>query len=210
MRHLGSVLLAVLAAPLVFVLTGRGLGGLAEVSAAAAEAEQTDYFAITASASATGLAGLLFALLALARFSPLGPALAGLGFLAVGVWALVDPAGLEAAVPSRGIDLVGLGDQRLAAATAVAPLLAVPLLLTLFLPHRWRDRRPAPAAEVPAYPYADAPPMPPPPMPPPMPPPRDAPADPWTGPPTEVLPSDEPTEAHPRHSRRAAPDRRHG
>jgi hypothetical protein len=139
-RHLGSVLLALLVAPLGFVLTGRGLGGLAEVAAEAPQAEQTDYFAIITASAALGLAGLGLALLVMARLAPLGPALAGAGYLAIGVWALVDREQMLDAFPG---DLVGLADDRLTLAATVAPLLAVPLLVTLFIPRRWRrpDRR---------------------------------------------------------------------
>lgn len=138
MRHLGSILLALLAAPLLFVLVGRGLGGLAEVASEASRAPQlgrVDYFAITAAATALGLAGMLFALLAMAPIAPIGPALAGVGFLWIGIWALVAPGELLATVPGHRI---GLDDVRLTAAATVSPLLAIPLLVTLFLPGRWR------------------------------------------------------------------------
>lgn len=141
-RHLGSLLLALLAAPLGFVLTGRGLGGLAQVASDAPAADRTDYFAIATNAAAVGLAGLIIALLTMARFSPLGPGLAGAGYLTIGIWALVDRNELLATVPA---DLVGLNEQRFTAATAVAPLVAVPLLMTVFIPRRWRGRdRPVP------------------------------------------------------------------
>jgi hypothetical protein len=227
-RHLGSLLLALLIAPVAFVLTGRGLGGLAEVASAAPTAEQTDYFAIATSAAALGLAGLLFALLTMARFAPLGPGLAGLGYLAVGIWALVDQDQLLATVPG---DLVGLGEDRVVLSATVAPLLAVPLLVTLFIPRRWRGRerpQPAPAPGEPWYPppaldtppFPPPPPIPPAPIPPPPPPshpmqpaptlsfrlpslsPAPVPPAPVAAPPagsdepTDVLPSDEPTQAH--------------
>lgn len=137
MRQLGSVLVAALLAPLGFVLTGRGLGGLAEVAAAAPAAEQTDYFAITTSAASLCLAGLTFALLTMARLPPLGPGLAGAGYLVVGIWALVSPDHLQTTFPGG---YVGLDGSRLAVAATVAPLLAVPLLLTLFMPGRWQRR----------------------------------------------------------------------
>lgn len=142
MRHLGSVLLALLLAPLSFVLTGRGLGGLAEVAAEAPRAEQTDYFAIVTAGAALGLAGLMLSLLTMARLSPLGSGLAGAGYLAVGVWALEDRDRLLDTVPGG---LIGLDDDRLILATTVAPLVAVPLLVTLFIARRWRGRdRPEP------------------------------------------------------------------
>jgi hypothetical protein len=239
-RPLGSLLLALLVAPVAFVLTGRGLGGLAEVASEAPTAEQTDYFAIATSAASVGLAGLLFALLTMARFAPLGPGVAGLCYLAVGIWTLLDRDQLLDTVPG---DLVGLDDERLIFSTTVAPLLAVPLLVTLFIPRRWSGRErpepapppaepwyPPPALETPAFPAP--PPIPPPPLPTPAPsrptspaptrpfrvpipsppPPTPVPAPPpilvpapppilvpappaASDEPTDVLPSDEPTQA---------------
>lgn len=137
MRQIESVLVALLAGPLTFVLTGRGLGGLAEVAAEAPRSEQTDYFAIVTAAAAVGLAGLLFALLTMARIAPLGPALAGFGFLAIGIWSLLDREQLLSSIPG---DLLGLSDERVATVAAVSPLLAIPLLVTLCVPRRWRGR----------------------------------------------------------------------
>jgi hypothetical protein len=173
-RHLGSLLLALLVAPAAFVLAGRGLDGLAEVAAKAPQADRTDYFAIITAASSLGLAGLMFALLTMARIAPLGPVLAGLAYLAIGIWALADPGQLLASTPGG---LVGLDRDRLLAAATVSPLLAVPLLVTQFLPGRWQGRwrgRAAPPPLTPAPPpRRAAPPLPPaaPPPPPAAPPP---------------------------------------
>lgn len=135
MRHIGSLFLALLLAPLVLPLAGRGLVGLAEAAEVTQESGQTDHFGIVASASAVGLAGLIFGILTMTRISPLGPTLAGLGYLAVGSWALSDPADFLARV--RG-DLIGLTDAEVILAARMALLLAVPLLLSCFLPRRWR------------------------------------------------------------------------
>jgi hypothetical protein len=163
----------------------------------------------------------------MARFAPLGPGLAGLGYLAVGIWALLDRGRLLDTVPG---DLVGLDDERLLLSTAVAPLLAVPLLVTLFIPRRWSGRErpepvpppaepwyPPPALDTPAFPAPPPIPPPPPPLPTPAPsrptspaptrafrmtipspppPPTLVPAPPaGSDEPTDVLPSDEPTQA---------------
>lgn len=141
MRHLGSVGLALLAAPLALLLAGRGLTGLADAAELAQEGERTDYFGIVASACAIGLAGLLYSLLTMARLAPLGPTLAGLGYLAVGIWALQSPAGfLTVTRGDLGGDLVGLTGEQLVTAATIAPLLAVPLLVTFCMPQRWRRR----------------------------------------------------------------------
>lgn len=142
MRHIGSLLVALLLAPLALPLAGRGLVGLAEAAGSAEETGATDQLGIVASASAVGLAGLIIAVLTLARLSPLGPTLAGLGYLAVGVWALQDPAGFLAQVRP---DRIGLTDAQVTMAAQLGLLLAVPLLLSCFLPHRWRRQRPGQA-----------------------------------------------------------------
>ncbi|HEY8471988.1 MAG TPA: hypothetical protein VIL37_05065 [Natronosporangium sp.] len=154
MRHLGSVALALLLAPLAFVLIGRGLGGLVEVASEAPEAEQTDYFAIVTASAATGLAGLILALLTMARFSPLGPTLAGAGLLTIGVWFLLDRERVLDAIPHTQL---GLSDDRFDLAATVAPLIAVPMLVTLFIPRRWRGRG---RLALVAAPTADSPPPP--------------------------------------------------
>jgi hypothetical protein len=128
-------MLALLVAPTALVLAGRGLGGLAGAAAAA----RPDAFTTSSAAAALGLAGLFYALLVMIRFSPVGPFLAGLGYLSVGVWALADPAGFGAALRRDPVSLVDL-DAELLAAAEVAPLLAVPLLITVFSGRRWQGR----------------------------------------------------------------------
>ena len=154
MRHLGSLLLAVVTAPLTLVLALRGLGAFLD----AAEARPPDPLATATAISALGLAGLLLAFLVLPRFSPLGPALAGAGYLAVGLWGLANLGHLQAQVPPEV--MVGLDDRAVAVTAAVSPLLAMPLLVTLFSARRWQGRRraaPAPAvAPPPSYPPPSA------------------------------------------------------
>jgi len=155
MRHIGSLLLAVLLAPLALPLAGRGLVGLVEAAEAAQENGQTDQFGIVASACALGLAGLIFAVLTMVRFSPLGPTLAGLGYLAVGVWSLSDPIGFLTQVPAGA---VGLSDAEATLAARIALLLAVPLLLSCLLPRRWRRPERPPAAGAAAATWSEPPP----------------------------------------------------
>jgi hypothetical protein len=133
-------LLALLVAPLVVVLAGRGLGGLAEAAAAA----RPDAFITSTAAAALCLSGLMYATLVMVRFSPVGPFLAGLGYLAVGIWALADPAGFDAALQPDLVSSVDL-DAELVTAAEVAPLLAVPLILTVFSGKRWGGRHAQPA-----------------------------------------------------------------
>jgi hypothetical protein len=201
-RHLGSVALAMLTAPLILLLTGRGLASFLD----AAGAQPPDPLATATALAALGLAGMLFGLLTLPRLSPLGPAFAGVGYLGVGLWALADLNLLQAAVRA---EMVGVDDRTVALTAAAAPLLAVPLLLTVFSAARWRGAdHPAPALAgyghqlPPAYGYPPPPPgyqyppgppgpgypppaeygYPPPPAPPPPAPPPLAPPPPWHAP----------------------------
>lgn len=152
MRHLGSVVLAILAAPLVPLLAGRGLTAFVEATAAG----RTDPLATVVAFAALSAAGLLYAVLTLPRLSPLGPALAGVGYLAFGALLLMGPADLFDRLAHEGIRLDA---AQVTAAAATATLLALPLLLTVFSAQRWRGRddAPAPVGAHPAYrrPLAD-------------------------------------------------------
>jgi hypothetical protein len=147
MRHLGSILLALLLAPATWLLTGTGLGKFAE---ARADSSGFDIDLTLGLAAMVG-AGLCYALLILPRISPLGLVLAGLGFLGLVVWRVVDLDGFNQAVPADFLDLAGA--LRIPA-DGYAALLALPLLGTLFSARRWR-RHDHPPAEYAAGGYAD-------------------------------------------------------
>jgi hypothetical protein len=150
MRHLGSLLLALLLAPAIWVLTGIGISKFAE---ARTDPSGLDIDLAVGLAAVVG-AGLVYALLILPRLSPLGLVLAGLAFLGLVVWRVVDLDGFDRAVPANFLDV------RLALrnpADGYAAVLALPLLGTLFSARRWRrhDQPPAeyaPAYQTPAYP----------------------------------------------------------
>jgi hypothetical protein len=134
LRHLGSLLLAMLVAPVVPVLAGRGFGWFTD----AAGVRPPDYLAMVVALAALSLAGMLYAVLTLPRFSPVGPALAGSAYLGVAVLGLVNLDLLVGAVPPQ---VPGLDRDAVVTAAAITPLLAVPLLLTLFSGVRWRGSR---------------------------------------------------------------------
>lgn len=100
------------------------------------------------------LAGAAYAILLLARFSPVGPTAVGGVFLLVSLWVLANPEALRdllpAAVTKPGFDLTLPGQ-------GMAALLAVPLLCTALSTRRWRESRfqPDPAAGITfAWPFA--------------------------------------------------------
>ncbi|NUT32432.1 MAG: hypothetical protein HOV79_05085, partial [Hamadaea sp.] len=160
MRHLGSLLLAAILAPIVYLLTGLGLSAFGEAAPRGVEARP---MATVIALATLVVGGGVYAVLVMARLSPVGPALAGFFFLGMPAWPLV---GMESyadtlreigarfellGVPIRGIDLVG--------SSGLGVLLAVPLIATLASPRRWSryDVRPAQVAYNPypqAYPQA--------------------------------------------------------
>jgi hypothetical protein len=152
MRHLWSLLLALVLTPLIYAAAGvsavrlsdaRGFGTAAGIGLAAAL-----------------IAGGLYAVLVMLRLSPVGPVAAGLAYLGVTIWALVDRSGFERALPANLFGEEGALHRPVGMGTA---LLAGPLLLTVFSTRRWRG------TDEPATPTADAPPVSPTPAPPPVP-----------------------------------------
>lgn len=117
MRHFRSILYAVVLAPAVWVLVAAGLAHQPTLTGALLLL----------------LGGVAYGILALAPISPLGPALAGLAFLAAGVWAVEDAAGYASVWPHDRLDLNRPGH-------GPAVLLAAPLLLTALNVRRWRGR----------------------------------------------------------------------
>ena len=130
MRHLRSVLYAIVGAPTVWTLCAVGLARDA-----------------VGGPAILVLAGAAYALLLLPRFSPAGPVLAGLAFLAMAGWAFAAPESFGDAWPDA-VTRSGF-DLRLPA-EAMAAVLGPPLLATAFLPHRWRRRAAARPARSPA------------------------------------------------------------
>jgi hypothetical protein len=150
MRHLGSLLLAAVIAPLVWVLMGIG----SAKSTGDLLASQRDVLAIGVGVAALLAAGLCYAPLVLARLSPIGPMLAGVAFLGAGLWALVLPRSFTDAVPDEFLGVPGALERP---GFEFAVLLAVPLLLTALSARRWHRyaaSQPAWSGYAPAYPPA--------------------------------------------------------
>jgi hypothetical protein len=157
MRHLGSIVLSLLLAPIVYALAGIGL---VKVSDVPSRLSTSDYAAVSIGLAALLGAGLAYALLVMARLSPLGPVLAGLGYLAVTGWFIGSRSSFTRVVHA---DAPWVRGAALAPAGAVTALLAVPLLATLVSPRRWRRWANSPAAVATSgYPPPAAPAYPPP------------------------------------------------
>ena len=145
MRHLWSLVLSLVLTPLIYVSAGlsavkfgdaRGLGMTAGLGLLWAF-----------------VAGALYALLVMARLSPVGPIAAGLIYLGVTFWAVLDRGGFESVIPADILGQKGIMHVPVGMGTA---LLAAPLLLTVFSARRWRSTEAPPAVSYDAAPvYAE-------------------------------------------------------
>jgi len=143
MRHLGSLALSVLLTAVLYVLVGIGISKWVE----SARSDGTHSLANAAVVLLAFLgAAALYGLLLLLRLSPVGLVLAGLMLLILGAWAmLASGAGPFHYLPRN------IGGFTLAlsypAYNGYALFLAVPLLMTMLSPRRWRRyAQPRPAA----------------------------------------------------------------
>jgi hypothetical protein len=128
MRHLGSIVLALVLTPVIYLLTGIGMLKIIPAEGHFKVASLIGVAAILG-------AGALYALLVQARLSPLGPIIAGLALMVATVWVLVSPDGLIKLLPDS---VLGVRSAGIAPLDGVALLLAVPLLITVVSPRRWR------------------------------------------------------------------------
>jgi hypothetical protein len=131
MRHLGSLLLSLLLAPVIWLLTGVGLNEFFR-----ARERLTDFGPeLGLGLGALLAAGLLYAVLVLPRLSPVGPAVAGLAYVVMTTWSAVDGLSLYRTLPRS---FLGADNALTFPAEGYAALLAMPLLATLVSPRRWR------------------------------------------------------------------------
>ena len=135
MRHLGSLVLSLLLAPVIWFLAGLGLS---EYALARRDAYSEPPLDVFIGLAALVVCGVSYALLLLPRLSPVGPVLAGASFVGVSAWATVDIVGFYETMPRR---LLGTDFVLTAPAEGLAVVLAVPLLATAFSPRRWRGER---------------------------------------------------------------------
>jgi hypothetical protein len=140
MRHLGSIVLSLLFAPVIYVLSGVGVVQMSEAQRDLVNVRPVP--AVIGSAAFV-IAGLLYAVLVMTRLSPLGPVLAGLGYAALSVWAVGDHPSFLHTVPG---DVPGVHEAARLPAGTITTLLAVPLLATIVSPRRWRRWGGRPAA----------------------------------------------------------------
>ncbi|WJK42467.1 hypothetical protein O7608_08860 [Solwaraspora sp. WMMA2056] len=135
MRHVGSLVLSLVLAPVIWFLAGLGLSEYATARREAYDQPPTEVFVGLA---ALAVCGIVYALLLLPRLSPIGPVVAGLSFLGLAAWSAADMTSFYQNMPGR---LFGTDDTFTAPAEGLAVVLAVPLLATVVSPRRWRGER---------------------------------------------------------------------
>ena len=151
MRHLGSLVLSLIAGALIYVLLGVTFAKWAE---ALGESGGSKYGDFAISIGAALIAGGLYALLVLARLSPLGLVLLGLLYYVVAFWAFFGQSSFSDIMPRN---IAGVENAGLIAAGPDLLLIGTPLLATIFSPRRWRRWGSAPAAVAPAPGYSPPP-----------------------------------------------------
>src|SRR5687767_1047495 len=120
MRHLLSVVLGLVLAPLIYIAAG-----IAAVKFTESRVDGSLDLLPTAIAMGAALAaGGLYALLVMARLSPLGPVLAGLIYLGATIWALISPSSFTSTLPGDLFSVEGALYTPVGMGTVI---LAVPL-----------------------------------------------------------------------------------
>lgn len=133
MRHLGSIALAIVFAPLIYLLTGIGevkfVGGMGGSSA--------DWAALGIGMAALIVAGALYSVMTMARISPLGPVLMALLYFVVELWAVFSLDSLTKLLGTSVFGIQGAAEQPLG---GLALFMAIPLIVTIVSPRRWRSK----------------------------------------------------------------------
>jgi hypothetical protein len=134
LRHVRSILYALVLAPVLWVLTGVGFNHDLTTRGRGTFAVES-----YAGLLLLLLAGAAYGILVFAPISPAGPSLAGLAYLGIAVWALSAPDSYAGAFPASvtkdGFDLSRPG-------YGLAAMLAVPLIATALSGRRWAKYEP--------------------------------------------------------------------
>ncbi|HEY0696250.1 MAG TPA: hypothetical protein VGD43_00390, partial [Micromonospora sp.] len=144
MRHLWSFLAGVVAAPLTWILVTLGQDGSARTVNRWMEVGTFNTANLLEPAVYLAVTGILLGLLGTLRFSPLGPAVAGLLLITPYVGLLLSPFRVHDAVPSGWKVLGDPLPLRLPLENGTLLLLGLLLFMATFSLQRWR-RWPTPA-----------------------------------------------------------------
>jgi hypothetical protein len=153
MRHLLSLVLGVILAPLIYILVGiadaKLFEGIPDLGSALPGSGSVNVVAEAIAFACALVAGGLYALLVLTRLSPVGTVVAGLILMVPTIWMVVAYSNFVSTMPTSVLGVHGgLHD-----AGAFMIAIAVPLLFTVFSPRRWRSKAQpaAPAFEATGY-----------------------------------------------------------
>ncbi|WP_213453590.1 hypothetical protein [Micromonospora sp. NBRC 107566] len=144
MRHLWSLLAGVVVAPLTWALVALGQDGSTRTVDGWLDTGRFDTADLIRPACYLGATAILLGLLATLRFSPLGPAVAGLALAAPYAALFVDPLAVRDAVPANWSVLNQDLPLLLPVRNGTLGVIGVLLLMAVFSRHRWR-RWPSPA-----------------------------------------------------------------
>jgi hypothetical protein len=133
MRHLGSLVLAIVFGVVSYVLAGYGIVKFVTGTATG----ETHWSYIGIGVAALVVAGALYAVLILTRLSPIGPFIAGVLYVAAEAWYAVDQSSL---IKTIGASVVNVHGAQEAPLSGLALFAAVPLLATVLSPRRWRGK----------------------------------------------------------------------
>ena len=138
MRHVWSLIAGIVIAPLVWGLLALGQADSVATFAKWEQSETIFTGDLFEAAAYLAAAGVLLGLIATLRFSPLGPLVAGLLFLAPTVGVLIDPMSVRDAFPAE----TNLAGQKFSLFTPVVNgtglVLSALLLVAVASVHRWR------------------------------------------------------------------------
>ncbi len=152
MRHVGSIVLSIISAPIIYVLTGVGMVKFGQNAGPVASGAANNWTDVGIAAGSIVVAGALWAVLTMVRMSPLGPLIAGLLLIGAEVWGLLDQSDL---VKLFGTSVMGVNGAAEMPLNGPALLMAIPMLATIFSPRRWNGAEKAVVAGS-AYPTYNA------------------------------------------------------
>jgi hypothetical protein len=150
MRHFLSVVLSIVLAPLIYVAAGLAA---VKLDSAHINSSSINWTAAEIGLAAGVIAGALYAVLVMARISPIGPLLAGLAYLGMTTWSFLNGTSFQNAFR---YNIFGLHRVLIVPAGAGLLLLAIPLVATVFSRRRWAAGMPSglPYDAAPEYPPA--------------------------------------------------------
>jgi hypothetical protein len=134
MRHLLSLVLGVILAPLIYILVGVSESKLFEGLGVGGKQVQIvpELIAVLCALAAGGL----YAVLVLVRLSPVGTVLAGLILFFPTLWMIVAYQNFSTTLPES---FLGVRGALQSGAGGLVIMASIPLLLTVLSPRRWRS-----------------------------------------------------------------------